>query len=297
MSGNQFEVFSQSLLSIVKGKALYSGNSTDSFQEITEAASHTLRVKRASIWMYSQDRSSIESMDLYESISDRHSKGENLSKTDFPAYFAALAEDRFINADKAHQDPRTAEFSKDYLTLHGIESMLDAPIRFGGRTIGVICLEHIGEARQWCAAEITYVSSLADLVSHAVEAQKRSIAEAALSASEARYRNLVENIPDILYKTDLAGKITFISPSVYSVAGYTVDEAMGMELGKQVYAEPKERERFLSIILRNGAVKNFEAKLLRKDGSLWWGSSSAHLIKSDDGNILSIEGIIRDISV
>jgi len=297
MSVNQFEVFSDSLLTIVKGKALYSGNSTDSFQEITEAASNTLKVKRASIWMYSQDRSSIESMDLYESTSNTHSKGEKLSKTDFPAYFAALAEDRFINADNAHQDHRTAEFSEDYLAPLGIESMLDAPIRFGGRTIGVICLEHIGEARQWCAEEITYVSSLADLVSHAVEAQKRSIAEAALSASETRYRDLVENIPDILYKTDLDGKITFISPSVYSVAGYTVDEAIGMELGKQVYAEPKERERFLNSILKNGAVKNFEAKLLRKDGSYWWGSSSAHLIKSDDGNILSIEGIIRDISV
>jgi hypothetical protein len=44
MPGNQFEVFSESLLNLVKGKALYSGNSMDSFQEITEAASHTLNV-------------------------------------------------------------------------------------------------------------------------------------------------------------------------------------------------------------------------------------------------------------
>ncbi len=297
MSVNQFEVFSESLLTIVKGKALYSGNSADSYQEITEAASHTLKVERASIWMFSQDRSSIESMDLYESTSNCHSRGEKLSKTDFPSYFAALAEDRFINADNAHQDQRTAEFSKEYLAPLGIESMLDAPIRFGGRTIGVICLEHIGEAREWSAEEITYVSSLADLVSHAVEAQKRSIAEAALSESETRYRNLVDNIPDILYKTDSSGRIIFISPSVYSVAGYTVDEAIGMELGKQVYAESNERELFLSTILNNGAVENFEATLLRKDGTTWWGSSSARLIKSDDGNIVSIEGIIRDISV
>lgn len=297
MSGNQFKVFSESLLNIVKGKALYSGNSIDSFQEITEAASYTLNVERASIWMYSKDRSSINSMDLFEQAPNRHSTGDVLSKIDFPAYFDAMAEDRFINADQAHHDPRTNEFSKDYLGPLGIESMLDAPIRFGGKTIGVICLEHIGKFRTWSTEEITYVSSLADLVSHAVEAQKRSLAETALLESEARYRSLVENIPDVIYKTDLSGIVTYVSPSVYAVVGYSVIEAIGMKLADKVYAMAKDRERFLAIIMKNGSVKNFEALLLRKDGSQWWGSASAHLVKSDDGSVHSIEGIIRDISV
>jgi hypothetical protein len=48
--------------------------------------------------MYSNDRSSIKSMDLYQKESDQHSEGDELSKLDLPAYFAALAEDRFINA-------------------------------------------------------------------------------------------------------------------------------------------------------------------------------------------------------
>jgi diguanylate cyclase (GGDEF)-like protein/PAS domain S-box-containing protein len=297
MSGNKFEVFSESLLKIVKGKALYSGNSLDSFHEITEAASYNLNVERASIWMYSKDRTSIICMDLYQQTTDHHSIGDRLSKFDFPAYFAAMAEDRFINADNAHHDLRTIEFSKDYLSPLGIESMLDAPIRFGGETIGVICLEHVSKARIWSSEEIIYASSLADLVSHAVEAQKRSIAETALLESEARYRSLVENIPDIIYKTDIEGQITYISPSVYFIAGYSVKEAIGMKVAEEVYAEPQDRKLFLAKILNNGFVKNFEAQLLRKDGSLWWGSISAHLSKNDDGTLLSVEGIIRDISV
>jgi diguanylate cyclase (GGDEF)-like protein/PAS domain S-box-containing protein len=297
MSVNQFEAFSESILNIVKGKALNSGNSVDSFQEITEAAAHTMNVERVSIWMYSQDRSSIKSMDLYEQTLARHSTGYELSKIDYPAYFTAMAEERFINADQAHHDPRTNEFSLDYLSPLGIESMLDAPIRFGGETIGVICLEHIGKFRCWSSEEITYASSLADLVSHAVEAQKRSIAELALLESEARYRGLIENIPDVVYKTDLAGKVTYVSPSVHTVVGYTVEEAIGLGLPEQVYAEPKDRELFLKKISSEGYVKNFEAKLLRKDGSPWWGSTSAHIVKNDDGDVHSIEGIVRDISV
>jgi PAS domain S-box-containing protein len=290
MSGNQFEVFSESLLNLVKGKALYSGNSMDSFQEITEAASHTLNVERASIWMYSQDRSSIKSVDLYEQTPDHHSKGDELSKVQFPAYFTAMAEERFIDAHEAHSDSRTIEFSKDYLSRLGIESMLDAPIRFGGQTIGVICLEHIGKFRTWSSQEITYISSLADLVSHAVEAQKRSIAEAALLESEARYRSLVENIPDILFKTTLKGEITYVSPSVFSVAGYSVDEAIGISLAEEIYVEPKDRELFLAKILKNGFIKNFEAQLRRKDGSQWWGSATAQLVKGDDGGAKNCTG-------
>jgi diguanylate cyclase (GGDEF)-like protein/PAS domain S-box-containing protein len=293
---NQFESFSESLLNIVKGKALYSGNSIEAFREITEAASNTMNVDRASIWMYSESRSSIKSMDLYEQTADRHSMGEDLSKIDLPAYFAAMSEDRFIDADDAHQDPRTIEFSELYLTPLGIASMLDAPIRFGGETIGVICLEHIGKSRHWSTEEITYAGSLADLVSHAVEAEKRSRAELALLESEARYRNLVENIPDILYRTDMEGRIIFISPSVFPVAGYTVDEAIGMEMAEEVYAKPKERELFLTEILNNGFVRNSEAQLLRKDGSKWWGATNAHLLKGDDDSIQGIEGTIRDIS-
>jgi diguanylate cyclase (GGDEF)-like protein/PAS domain S-box-containing protein len=293
---NQFESFSESLLNVVKGRALYSGNSLESFREITEAASNTLNVERAGIWMYSENRASIKCMDLYEQSADRHSMGERLSKIDFPAYFAAMSDERFIDADDAHQDLRTIEFSKAYLTPLGIASMLDAPIRFAGETIGVICLEHTGKSRHWSTEEVTYVSSLADLVSHAVEAEKRSRAESALLESEARYRSLVENIPDILYRTDMQGRITFISPSVFPVAGYTVDEAIGMKMADEVYVEPKDRGLFLTEILSNRIIKHSESHLLRKDGSKWWGSTNAHLLKGVDGSIEGIEGTIRDIS-
>jgi diguanylate cyclase (GGDEF)-like protein/PAS domain S-box-containing protein len=293
---NQFESFSESLLNVVKGRALYSGNSLESFREITEAASNKLNVERAGIWMYSENRTSIKCMDLYEQSADRHSMGECLSKIDFPVWFAAMADDRFIDADDAHQDLRTIEFSDTYLTPLGIVSMLDVPIRFGGETIGGICLEHTGKSRHWSPEEITYASSLGDLVSHAVEAEKRSRAESALLESEARYRSLVENIPDVLYRTDMEGNITFISPSVFPVAGYTVNEAIGMNMAENIYVKPKERELFLKEILNKRVIKHSESHLLRKDGSKWWGSTNAHLLKGDDGSIQGVEGSIRDIS-
>ncbi len=217
---NTYSKFSDSLLNIVKGAALYSGNSKKAFREITEAATNTINIERASIWMYSEDRSSIRCMDLYQLTPDEHSKGEKLSRADFPAYFAAMAKDRIIDANHAHRDPRTSEFSKTYLTPLGIESLLDAPIRFGGQTIGVICLEQVVKPRAWTTDEIIYAGSLADLVSHAVEAQKRSRAESALLESEAFARNLYENNETAMWSEDLTG----LYDLVYSLGLQGIDD-------------------------------------------------------------------------
>ena len=293
---NNLNRFSDSLLSIVKGKALYSGDSKQAFEEITKAASTTLDVERASIWMYNSARNGIRSVDLYERQTDSHSDGLVLLQVDFPSYFDALSEDRVIDANDAHTDPRTSEFSASYLTPVGITSMLDAPIRFGGKTVGVICLEHIGPARHWQADEMTYAASLADMVSHAVEAEKRARAEAALSESENRYKTLIENMPDILYQADAEGTITYISPAITPITGFTVEEALGMDLASDMHAEASNRDIFLSEIQKTGVIRDFECEYKRKDGTTWWASVNAQLLKDEAGNILGVDGIVRDIS-
>jgi len=110
------------------------------------------------------------------------------------------------------------------------------------------------------------------------------------------YRTLVNNSPDLFYRTDLEGRISYISPSVYRLAGYTVEEAIGMQMAEEVYLFPDERMAFMAKLKEEGKVANFEAQLKRKDGSLWWASTNAHLYKDRAGNILGVEGIARDIS-
>ncbi len=117
-----------------------------------------------------------------------------------------------------------------------------------------------------------------------------------LESNEKAYRAIAENSPDLLYRTDLNGKIIYISRSVFELSGYTNKEAIGMDMAKEVYLNPEERDTFLSLLQKNGRVQNFEARLRRKDGSTWWASTNAHFYKDSQGNILGVEGITRDIS-
>ena len=110
------------------------------------------------------------------------------------------------------------------------------------------------------------------------------------------YQALIDNTPDLFYRTDLQGRITFVSPSVYKLSGYTVQEAIGMKMAEEIYLHPEERQSFLTHLQQDGYVANFEAQLKRKDGSVWWASTNAHMYRGSNGEILGVEGITRDIS-
>lgn len=131
-------------------------------REITKVAAETLAVERASLWLLNADGTELRCEELYERSLDRYSQGAVLKATDYPRYFAALKLGRAIDGHDAHQDPRTSEFSADYLTPLGITSMMDAAIRRGGTVVGVVCLEHVGEQRTWTAAEMEFAGALAD---------------------------------------------------------------------------------------------------------------------------------------
>jgi len=104
-------------------------------------------------------------------------------------------------------------------------------------------------------------------------------AEKALQESEQQYRAVVENTPDLLYRTDTNGIIIFVSSSVLRLSGYSVEEAVGMNMAQEVYAFPEDRQVFLKKLKKHGFIKNFEARLKRKDGSLWWASTNAHFLR------------------
>jgi PAS domain S-box-containing protein len=168
------------LMELARRKTLSLGDLNAAVREITEAATNTLGIERVSVWLYNDNRSKIQCIDLYEWSKSRHSQGIELAAVEYPVYFQALQQERTIATHDAHTDPRTKEFSKFYLSGLGITSMLDAPIWLGGEMVGVVCHEHVGSARQWALEEQNFAGSIADLVSMAIKAWERKQAEEAL---------------------------------------------------------------------------------------------------------------------
>ncbi len=174
---------------IVEDEVISSGNTSGSFQKLTEKIAEALQVDRASIWLFSDDKTFMRCASLFEKHSNKHSSGAILNYTDYPRYFQALHLESRINADDAQNDPRTSEFTEGYLTIVGINSMLDAGIYIDGVLKGVVCFEHIGEKRTWYSDEESFASTIASIVSQILVNNNRKRAEEALRKSEEKYRN------------------------------------------------------------------------------------------------------------
>jgi len=133
------------------------------------------------------------------------------------------------------------------------------------------------------------------MISTVLDVTERKRAEESLRKSEEKYRNLFENLYDVYYSTDDKGTITLVSPSVERYFGATPDELIGQNM-KDFYVQPEKREDFLSLLIKDGYVDNFEALLKSKDNSVIWVSTNAKLLKDEKGNFIGVEGISRDIT-
>src|SRR6188474_2260408 len=118
----------KALAALMHSEALSRGDVAGALQLVTEIAAQLLRVERASVWRFREDRGALECANLFQRTPRRHSDGGTLLGSSNPRYFAALAEERTIAVADAFIDPRTSEFADTYLGKHGISAMLDAPV-------------------------------------------------------------------------------------------------------------------------------------------------------------------------
>ncbi len=128
-----------------------------------------------------------------------------------------------------------------------------------------------------------------------IDVTGRKEAEAALRKSEERYRATFQQLHDVLYKTDEAGVIKMVSPSVQRLLGYTPEELLGVS-AETLYASRDVAITMLQRLRQGQSLEDYEVDLLRRDGSPVTVSLTASLIFGDGEDRLAIQGTVRDIS-
>jgi PAS domain S-box-containing protein len=131
---------------------------------------------------------------------------------------------------------------------------------------------------------------------------ERRKTEELLKQSEERYRMIAESAHDTIWTVDLNGRMTYISPSVKRLTGYTPEEVMQSGLNLMTPASiaiAKEDMQRIIFQCMAGAIpepKHLELEFIRKDGSMVWAEMTSNPLFDASGQFVGVQGVSRDVT-
>ena len=135
-------------------------------------------------------------------------------------------------------------------------------------------------------AVIGAVNTLVDVT----EQKRHALAERRLAA-------IVASSHDAIVSKDLNGIITSWNDSAQRLFGYSAEEVIGKSITILIpQVRQDEEPEILSRIRRGEAVNHFETIRMRKDGTQFPVSLTISPIRADDGTIIGVSKIARDIT-
>ncbi len=111
-------------------------------------------------------------------------------------------------------------------------------------------------------------------------------------------QEMILNAPIGIFMSTPEGRFLALNPALARMYGYeSPEEVLGTitDIGRQLFFNPADREEFRKILESRGEVTNYEYRLRRRDGSAFWVSINARVVRDCDGNITHYHGFTTDI--
>ncbi|MCF8096141.1 MAG: PAS domain S-box protein [Desulfobacteraceae bacterium] len=110
-----------------------------------------------------------------------------------------------------------------------------------------------------------------------------------------KYRQLIENLNEVLYMLDLDARVTYVSPNIKNIAGYSPEEIIGRNFIDFVHPEDLENRMHYFMRVLSGEGITTEYRYLTKSGRTKWVMTNARpVLKGDE--VVGIQGMLVDIT-
>ncbi|MFC1928369.1 PAS domain S-box protein [Chloroflexota bacterium] len=164
--------------------------------------------------------------------------------------------------------------------------------------------DFIESTDKWFLTRIVPISDASGTIIGAL-ASTRDITEqkqtdTALIESESKYRNLAENLDELVYRCNPKTFFsTYVNKSIEKMYGYTVEEWLKDPTLWESTIHPDDKERVFADLAEANKISQpyiHEYRILRKDKEVRWVEDHLTWEKDQQGNPVSINGVIYDIT-
>ncbi len=177
-------------------------------------------------------------------------------------------------------------------TWENLVSFAAQPLILEGKLVGLMSI-HAGRvlSEQVCEEMCSVANGLALCIQ-----RKRS--EEALGVSEDKFRSVVENIREVIFELDEAGRWTFLNPAWTAVTGRDIKTSIGTCFWEHLHPEDQEQSQFVFQQLIEGHCEHYhqERRCLGSDGKIRWIEFNAEAIRAADGSLTGASGRLTDVT-
>ncbi len=130
------------------------------------------------------------------------------------------------------------------------------------------------------------------------EMLREQIKQAQHRQCEEPYRTLVENTPMAVYRTTpgCQGRLLMANPAFFEMFGMGSQADLTTVQLDELWYEPEESKQFTERLRANGRISGFEARLMKTDGSPFWGSVTARVECGPNGKDSYFDYMVMDIT-
>ncbi len=188
---------------------------------------------------------------------------------------------------------------RDYVALaheFGLQACWSTPVlSAGGEVLATFAIYH-RTPYQPQPKDKALVEKAVKLARIAIERRR---AEEALLGSEARFRELAENVEDVFYSQDFAsGRFLYISPAYEALWQRSLTSLQTEPDSYRDAIHPDDRPAEAAARKRqaSGAMSDLEYRIVRPDGETRWIRDHAYPVLNAAGTVERIVGTARDIT-
>ncbi len=210
-------------------------------------------------------------------------------------WFEQLKRNEYIHINHLSQLPDSVRETSFFIDFRNIKSLIIAPMLIGeNNIIGLTGFSSISSVVNWKKDTRKLIVRVTEIISRAFE---HKTWKHTIEVSEKRYRQIVENASEIIFKTDENGNFLYVNPIAVKFLEYSEQELLTMNYFDLVLPEYKDSvSKYFSDQVENEVSSSYlEFPILTKSGKLKWIGQNIQIV-DNEGGINEITAVSREIT-